>query len=634
MQDQKNRGVSLQRKAFRLIKWISADAFIIVAAYIATLSIRLVSINVFAYSSALPFIAIAVAITLAWLYVFRAYHRAWGHTSGHSATTLLSAVIIAGAIISLLNILITPQPLPLSVIVVSNMLVLSGIVAIRYRTRLITGINWRWRVLFFNEFPRDKSNRVLIVGAGESGQTLAWRLKHRFNTQQYKTIGFIDDDPKKLGMYFEDIPVLGNRFAIPEIVENREIDLIVVAIHNIEGADFRTILSLCEQTQARIKVVPDILLFLGKTNNLDPLRDVLPEDLIGRSVVERHSAVDLSPVMQKSILVTGAAGSIGSELSRQLTAYKPQKLILLDSNESSLHDLYIGLKAKHRDLKLIHILADITDQARIERIFKQYRPQVVFHAAAYKHVPLLEKFPEEAVRINIGGTLNVVDCAHRYHVERFVLISTDKAVNPSSVMGASKQICEHIVHAYSQHIKEKTLFTAVRFGNVLGSRGSVVPTFNQQISHGGPVTITHSEMTRYFMSIPEAANLVIHAACLTEGDEIFLLRMGEKVRILDIAERMIRLRGLRPYIDIPIVFTGVRPGEKMDEELHNDMEKPCETLHPHIFKLNDKKTYADGHYILANIRRLLEVGFDEDRTPLETLLNVTEVNYNTSSQRT
>ncbi len=624
--------VEIQRKARRFAKWAAADAAIIGASYVTVLFIRLIATSLFHYSTALPFIIAAVVITITCLYLYRIYHRAWAYTSGHGATILLAAMVTAGVVVCIVNALITPRPLPFSVIIVSNMLALSGIVAIRYRTRLISGINWRWRALLFNEFPRDKSNRVVIIGAGESGQTLAWRLKHRFTSHHYKIIGFIDDDPEKMGMYIEGVPVLGTRFAIPEIIQEHEIDLIVVAIHNIDGPTFREILSLCEQTEARIKVVPDMLLFLEKMDNLDPLRDVVPEDLIGRSIVERHSAVDLRPVMHKCVLVTGAAGSIGSELSRQLTEYELTSLILLDSNESSLHDLYIGLKAKHKDLNLIPVLVDVTNKVRLRCVFEKHRPQVVFHAAAYKHVPILEEFPDEALRINVGGTLNIVEFAQYYRAERFVLISTDKAVNPSSVMGASKRVCEHIIHAYSQGSGD-TLFTAVRFGNVLGSRGSVVPTFNQQIDNSGPVTITHSEMTRYFMSIPEAANLVIHAACLTHGDEIFLLRMGEKVRILDIAERMIRLRGLRPYHDIPIVFTGIRPGEKLDEELHDHWEQPCETLHPHIYKLNGTEQHAGSQDVLSNIKHLLEYGFGQDHDPLETLLNVTTLHYNAFSQR-
>jgi FlaA1/EpsC-like NDP-sugar epimerase len=623
----------LKRSVKRLIKWGIPDALIIGLAYLFTFSIRTITVNAFDLTVTLPFMLAAVVITLGWLYVFRAYHRAWGQTSGHSATTLLAAVAGAGVTVSLINIALEPRPLPSSVILVANILALTGIVGIRYRSRLLTGLEWRWRAMFFNEFPRDKSHRVLVIGAGESGQTLAWRLRHRFNTHEYKLIGFIDDDPDKLGLYFEDIPVLGNRKTIPEVVQEHHIDLIVVAIHNIDGPDFRDILHLCEQTAARIKVVPDMLVMLGKTSNTAPLRDVLPEDLIGRSVVERHTAVDLRPVTNKRVLVTGAAGSIGSELSRQLPAYEPTTLILLDNNESNLHDLCVNLGAKYPDLNIVQVLADVTDQPSLRRIFDIYDPQMVFHAAAYKHVPILEQYPEEALKVNIGGTLNLADLAHKHKIERFVLISTDKAVKPSSVMGASKRVCETIVRAYNQLNSDGTMFTAVRFGNVLGSRGSVVPTFNRQIDHGGPVTITHPDMTRYFMSISEAVNLVIHAACLTRGDDIFLLRMGEKVRILDIAERMIRLRGLRPRIDVPIEFIGVRPGEKIHEELHEEAEQPGETAHPHIFKLNRYQAEKlDSHHVLTRVQDLIAHGFVEDVPALQTLLNLTVVHYNTSSQ--
>ena len=471
---------------------------------------------------------------------------------------------------------------------------------------------------------------VLIIGAGESGQTLAWRMRHRFNTNEYKVIGFIDDDPQKLDLYVEDLPVLGDRFALPEIVKQKRIDLIVVAIHNIDGPSFRRLLAICEKTQARIKVAPNMLKLLGQISQVAPLRDVQPEDLIGRSSIKHHTGVNLSPMMNRRILITGAAGSIGSELCRQITRYEPELLILLDNNESNLHNLFVTFKTAYPDLKSVPVLADVTNRVSILSVFKTYRPQIVFHAAAYKHVPILEEFPEQALHVNIGGTINLVELAAEYHVERFVLISTDKAVKPSSVMGASKQTCETIIRAQAQIGIGQTRFTAVRFGNVLGSRGSVVPTFNQQIEHGGPITITHQEMTRYFMSIDEAANLVIHAACMTNGDEIFLLRMGEKVRILDLAERMIRLRGLRPYDDIPITFIGVRPGEKLHEELHTSGEEPGETEHPHIFKLNGHNTIHDGRQVLDIIHRRLEQGFTDHEDPLKVLLNFTEGQHDKS----
>jgi FlaA1/EpsC-like NDP-sugar epimerase len=427
--------------------------------------------------------------------------------------------------------------------------------------------------------------RVLIVGAGESGQALVWRLKHRFANNDYHVVGFIDDDPNKQDMYIEGCRVLGTRHDIVRLVEAYAVDLIVLAVHNISGADFRSIVGYCEQTKALIKVVPDVFAAVHNQNYAALLRDVQIEDLIGRSVIARHENVDLRSITQRVILVTGAAGSIGAELSRQVMLYDPKRVILLDNNESGLHDLVTELRTRFPQIEMIPALVDVSIVQTLRAIFTRFRPQVIFHAAAYKHVPMMEYYPTEALRVNITGTRNVIELAAEFDAERFVLISTDKAVNPSSIMGATKRLCELMIHHMSQRSDNRTVFTAVRFGNVLGSRGSVVPTFTRQIDSGGPVTVTHRDMMRYFMSIPEAVNLIIHAACITTGDDIFILRMGEEVRIVDLAERMIRIRGLRPYIDIEINFTGIRPGEKMHEELYNASEAPDETIHPNIIRL-------------------------------------------------
>lgn len=565
--------------------WLLVDFCIMIAAYyVAFFGRSVTSMHDIRFS--LPAVTMSALFMVGMLYIFGVYRRIWSQTSGHGIVVIVKPVMIATAVIVLANYLIDPRPMPLSIVIFGGVFGLGGMVVFRYRSRLISGLSWRWRVIWHREFPTSET-RVLIIGAGESGQDLAWRLQHRFPDNNYRIVGFIDDDANKQKMFIEDCPVLGGRHDIQRVAEAHNVDLIVLAVHRISGADFREMVSICEQTQARIKVIPDLFELVRNPHNDMPLRDIQPEDLLGRSVVTRHKDVDLSPVMGKRILITGAAGSIGSELSRQIVTYDPVKVVLLDNNESGLHDLYTELHAQHPNIDISPALVDVASLDAVDKVFKTYQPQIVFHAAAYKHVPMLEHYPQEALRVNINGTMILAEMALNHDVERFVLVSTDKAVKPSSIMGASKRIGELLMHALSMEPDCTTRFTAVRFGNVLGSRGSVIPTFNRQIDSGGPVTVTHQEMTRYFMSIPEAVNLIIHAACLTKGDEIFVLKMGEVVRILDLAERMIRLRGLRPGKDIEIQFTGVRPGEKMHEALFYEDENPTDTLHPNIMELDN-----------------------------------------------
>jgi len=430
---------------------------------------------------------------------------------------------------------------------------------------------------------------------------LAWRFLNQKEGEGYELVGFVDDDPAKQGMRVHGIPVLGDRHAIPQLVARHQVDLIVIAIYSISGDDFRAILDICEQTQDAIKVLPNIFDFIQGVNGLPPIRDVTAEDLLGRKPVEIDREACQALLGGKWVLVTGAAGSIGCELCRQIVTFSPQCLIMLDNNETGLHDLTLELDLSSGSPPIRCIVGDVTNQPKVQAVFEQYRPHIVFHAAAYKHVPLMEDHPDEAVRVNVLGSLIVSDLACRYGAERFVFISTDKAVNPTSVMGATKRLCEMMIttdgfqvegsrlqvggERETWNVKPETLFTAVRFGNVLGSRGSVVPTFVRQIEMGSPVTLTHPEMTRYFMSVSEAVSLVIQAAAMTEGGDLFLLDMGEQIRIEELAHRLIRLRGLRPGVDVPIEYIGIRPGEKMNEELIGDREEKQPTSHLAIFRI-------------------------------------------------
>lgn len=559
--------------------------------------------------STLLILAVASGMVLA-LAAFKVYHRIWERTSGHSIIVLLDAVVIVTVLTILIVAAVNPRPFAIGIVLVANLLSFIVISGVRYRSRLISGLAWRWHAWWSKKLPEPQIS-TLIVGAGESGQALASRMKHRNSDRFHKIVGFVDDDPSKRGLIVEGSPVLGACRDIPAVVTAHKIELIAVAVHNISSTAFRDILLYCEQTDARIKIVPDILKQINSLENVSVLRDIEPEDLLGRGVISRHEAVDLSPVLEKSILVTGAAGSIGSELSRQILSYQPKQVVLLDNNESGLHDLALEVKESHPELTIIPVLGDITICESMRSIFEKYRPEVVFHAAAYKHVPMLQYHPMEALRVNIGGTKLLAELAQEYGVERFVLISTDKAVDPSSVMGASKRVCELLIHALCLQHGKSTLFTAVRFGNVLGSRGSVVPMFTSQIEHGGPVTVTHPDMTRYFMSIPEAVNLIIHAASMTRGDDIFILQMGAVVRIVELAERLIRLRGLRPHQDIQIQYTGIRPGEKMHEALYSGAEKPSSTAHPNIIKLNTWKDGFSAGEFYRYLRELSDLGLSD-----------------------
>ncbi len=487
----------------RTVRYALVDALIVLAAYAVTIGSFALYTNI-NYTESFLFVFVIALINVAGLYLFGVYQRIWESTSGHGMTVILNAVVCSTGISALLVVLYETHPLPIRIVLLGNLICFGGFVAVRYRSRLATSFQWRWRAASRGEFPKQPTRtRVLIIGAGESGQALAWRLMHRFSHVRHQVVGFIDDDPEKQNMYVEGCRILGTRKDIERIAETQNVDLIVVAVHNISGPDFREILTVCENTKAIIKVVPDLEALVNAKHSQALLRDVQAEDLIGRTTVTRHEAVDLMPITGKVILITGAAGSIGSELSRQMMHFSPTKAVLLDNNESGLHDLTIELQTRFPEIDLVPALADITIRASVRAIYEKYRPQIVFHAAAYKHVPMLEYYPREAIRVNVGGTRNIATLAQEFGVERFVLISSDKAVNPTNIMGATKRACELLLHALSESPANRTRFASVRFGNVLGSRGSVVPTFNQQIDRGGPVTVTDEAMTRYFMSIPK-----------------------------------------------------------------------------------------------------------------------------------
>lgn len=428
--------------------------------------------------------------------------------------------------------------------------------------------------------PTEKYSRVLVIGAGQAGAAIIRELRDnpRFGKQ---VIGVIDDDPTKIGMRIMGKKVLGNRDSIPRIVRKRDINEIIIAIPSASRKEIQAIASICEKTGCKTSILPGYIDLIDGKVSIAKLREINVEDLLGREPVTLDIEGVSRYIKGKVVLVTGGGGSIGSELCRQLADLIPEKLVGMDIYENNLYELSIEIQSTHPELKFVPVIASIRYRESLSRVFEEYRPDVVFHAAAHKHVPLMESNPQEALLNNIVGTKNVIDLSDEWGVEKFILISTDKAVNPTNVMGATKRVAEMLMQDKSH--KSRTSYSAVRFGNVLGSNGSVVPLFQKQIEQGGPVTVTHPEVTRYFMTIPEAVQLVIQTGAMAAGGEIFVLDMGEPVKIKDLAESLIRLSGYTPYTDIDIVYTGLRPGEKLYEELLMEEEGLKETSHGSIF---------------------------------------------------
>ena len=444
----------------------------------------------------------------------------------------------------------------------------------------------------------------MMVGAGTSGTIILKEM----NTSQFvdgHVVCFVDDDKNKTGKLLNGIPVAGNRTDIPNLVEIYQIDEIYIAMPSATAKQRKEIIEICRETECSVKILPGIYQLLNGEVSVDKLRRVEIEDLLGRDPIRVNLDEILDYVSNQVILVTGGGGSIGSELCRQIAGHHPKQLIVFDVYENNAYDLQQELKEKFPELNLVVLIGSVRNTHRIESVFETYRPDIVYHAAAHKHVPLMEDSPNEAIKNNVFGTYKTAKAADKYGTKRFVLISTDKAVNPTNIMGASKRMCEMVVQM--MNTSSNTDFVAVRFGNVLGSNGSVIPLFKKQIEQGGPVTVTHPDIIRYFMTIPEAVSLVLQAGVYAKGGEIFILDMGEPVKILDLAMNLIRLSGYKPGEDIPIIFTGLRPGEKLYEELLMNEEglqdTPNKLIHigkPITFDKEVFKKQLEQLYEIAN----------------------------------
>lgn len=507
------------------------------------------------------------------------YSRYWRYASVEELILLMGAVtlsiVLAGGLGLLLDVvLFDTVVIPRSIPFIFLMLIL----AIAATPRLIVRVSLRY------DRPRNSRTQaipVLVMGAGNAGAMIVREL-HQNPQMGIDVVGFVDDNPAKLNMRIHGVPVLGNHHNIPEIVRQHGVHQVIIAMPTAPGKIIRDIVNICEQAQVQARIIPGIYELIDGKVSVTQLRNVQIEDLLRRKPIRTNTAAVSDLLYGKRVLITGGGGSIGSELCRQVLRSEPAELIVLGHGENSVFTIQHELLPLLPPGTQLHaVIADIRFAERIHAIFEEYRPDIVFHAAAHKHVPLMELNPSEAISNNVLGTRNLLDAALAFDVQHFVMISTDKAVNPTSVMGASKRVAELLVHQAAR-LSGKP-FVAVRFGNVLGSRGSVVLTFKQQIAAGGPVTVTHPEMRRYFMTIPEAVQLVLQAATLGRGGEVFTLDMGEPVKIVDLARDMIELSGLELGHDIDIVFTGLRPGEKLYEELFVPGEDYARTLHEKIF---------------------------------------------------
>lgn len=548
------------RSKMRQIILSAMDFIICVLSCIVTMFLLRMKITTLSLLS----ILIYAVINEVCIFKFKCYDSLWkcgGEKEVASIFTACFCAIFPAATLAVL----AKQAINPAFYIVNVMVIIVGMVSLRIAYRTMR------RIVMKTELRQNASDsqRVLIVGAGEAGNMIVRELFKRPELKKMP-VGVVDDDKNKQGKCVYDVPVLGTIDDVEQIVKNHCIDEIIICIANINPQRKREIINICKKTDAKIKTIPGIYEIIDGKVNITKFRDVQIEDLLGREPIKMNLDDMNGIIKDKIIMVTGGGGSIGSELCRQIVKYEPKQLVLIDIYENNAYDIQQEIKRHFPEIDLKVLIASVRDEHKMDKIFEQYRPEIVFHAAAHKHVPLMEDSPCEAIKNNVFGTQNVVNLSDKYNVKKFVLISTDKAVNPTNIMGATKRCCEMIVQTKNK--TSKTEFVAVRFGNVLGSNGSVVPLFKKQIEEGGPVTVTHEEVTRFFMTIPEAVSLVLQASAMAKGGEIFVLDMGEPVKIIDLARNLIKLSGFEPNVDIKIEVTGLRPGEKLYEEVLMDEE--------------------------------------------------------------
>ncbi len=574
--DEIKRNLTMYQRILILI--LTDIIFIVVASFLAMLIRMDFQMDWSMWANYVRWIWLDIIITIVVFLLFNLYKSLWTYASMIELRKLLIAILIAAFIKLFIYVLVLDVLLPRSWYIIDPLLLLflCGFTRFSYRNLRFLRNNMHYR---FRSNQRSMSN-VMIIGAGNAGNILLREIYLSEHINK-KVVCFIDDDPQKRGQYMNGIIIVGGRERIMECVQNYHVSEIYIAIPSASRKAKSEIIDICKETGCQMKMLPGIYQVLNGEVSISSLKNVEIEDLLGRDPIKVNLTQIASYIKDKIILVTGGGGSIGSELCRQIATNNPKQLIIVDIYENNAYDIQMELKEKYPDLNLIVRIASIRDADKMDCLFDEFRPDVVYHAAAHKHVPLMEDSPNEAIKNNVFGTLNLVDAANKYHVKLFVQISTDKAVNPTNIMGATKRMCEMIIQASNRH--SQTKFTAVRFGNVLGSNGSVIPLFKKQIAHGGPVTVTDKNVIRYFMTIPEAVSLVIQAGVYARSGEIFVLDMGKPMKIDDLARNLIKLFGYTPDVDIPIVYTGLRPGEKLYEELLMEEEGLQKTDNSSVF---------------------------------------------------
>ena len=545
--------------------------------------------------AALEFLPYYILASLVIFFLARMYSTMWSVAGVREALHVVAACGLA-SLVQIAGMVLLQLSVPRSFFLVSFAALCAEELGIRLSYRVVISL--------FGNHSKKTARRIMIVGAGTSGSVI---LKEMTTSSLVNgcVVCFVDDDKNKAGKFLNGVPVAGNRNDIPRLAEEYRIDEIYIAIPSASARERKAIIEICRETGCQVKILPGIYQLINGEVSIEKLRNVEIEDLLGRDPIRVNLDEIMGYVSGKVVLVTGGGGSIGSELCRQVASHNPKQLIIFDIYENNAYDIQLELKEKYPDLDLVVLIGSVRNTHRIETVFEKYRPDIVYHAAAHKHVPLMEDSPNEAIKNNVFGTYKTAKAADKYGTSRFVLISTDKAVNPTNIMGASKRMCEMVVQM--MNARSKTDFVAVRFGNVLGSNGSVIPLFKKQIEQGGPVTVTHPDIIRYFMTIPEAVSLVLQAGAYAKGGEIFVLDMGEPMKILDLAKNLIRLSGYTPDVDIPIVFTGLRPGEKLYEELLMNEEgmqdTPNKLIHigkPIEFDMERFEEQLEELYVIAN----------------------------------